>query len=176
MSTIILLNFCMCPWKCWETLTHTHAHTLQSLHHDQIVTIEEKLRVTLLTIRGRSAFSLELWFLGLRVGIFLLGKTQVTGKTGHDFFFFFFMRTWPQLFRDWENSYLPLKYACLLRHHLGIVPAGKGQKHLCSGSLSDFSRGEEQICSFVFLTNLSFQNMWLVSISIMWFPNIHMLL
>lgn len=33
-------------------------HTLQSLHHDQIVTIEEKLRVTLLTIRGRSAFSL----------------------------------------------------------------------------------------------------------------------
>ena len=38
--------------------THTHTHTLQSLHHDQIVTIEEKLRVTLLTIRGRSAFSL----------------------------------------------------------------------------------------------------------------------
>ena len=41
-----------------HTHTPTHAHTLQSWHHDQIVIIEEKLRVTLLTIRGRSAFSL----------------------------------------------------------------------------------------------------------------------
>lgn len=41
-----------------KVLGDTHTHTLQSLHHDQIATIEEKLRVTLLTIRGRSAFSL----------------------------------------------------------------------------------------------------------------------
>ena len=124
------------------SLSHTHTHTLSHTH-----TLFRACIMIRLSLQRRSweshswpsgagALCLwELWFLGLRVGIFLLGKTQVTGKTGHDFFFFFFlMRMWPQLFRDWENSYLPLKYACLLRHHLGIVPAGKGQKHLCSGS------------------------------------------
>ena len=64
----------------------------------------------------------------------------MTGYT----FFFFFMRMWPQLFRGQENSYLPPKYVCLLRHHLGMVPSGKGQKHLCSGSENDqISWGEE---------------------------------
>ena len=169
----VLLNFGMCTWRCWERNTYTHRGSrFRGCVMIRLSLQRRSWEPPSWWSRAAGLFLWELWFLGLRVGIFLLWKNQITGKTAT---FPFFMRMWPQLFRGQENSYLPPKVCLSFETPPWYCACWKRPEAfmLRTLTLSDFSRGGEWICWFVFLTNLSFQNMWFALISAMWFPYIY---